>query len=246
MTKDETVRFVNILKQARKNGSTAKIEIRHLPQNLEDAYAVSQMQVQEAKAWKIGGANPWSRQIFKNTRVFAGPLQHHEVNIGTAPLSITGLNKPLAEPEVMLKMKNPTGRTPSEQFSDMALGFEIPATVLPEELQPVLNAQVSDRAGAGLLWVGQPQPFDAEHFETDFEIAFSKNGDDPVTGSSTNILGGPLGAAEEFLGLAPRYGLSVTSGQWIASGGLCPAVSISAGDQLRLRAWGQDISLSLK
>ncbi|WP_215266027.1 hypothetical protein [Epibacterium ulvae] len=231
------------LNVARTNGEQARLESADLPADISAAYAVAMAQVAEVAGWKIGGANPWSRAVFDNQEVFVGPLKPSEVSLGCATLSLAGLVAPLGEPELMLEIADPQGKTAEERFSRMGLGIEIPASVLPDVLKPELMGQVCDRAGAGHLWISGLIQFDADRLSAPFDAQFTHNGAEPVVATSANVIAGPLGATEEFLMLAQRYAFPVASGQWIATGGLCPAVALQPGDQLRLTAWGEDLRL---
>ena len=82
--------------------------------------------------------------------------------------------------------------------------------------------------------MSQIHPFDKDRLQAPFEAQLIHNDADPVAASSRNVIGGPLGAAAEFLQLAQRYDLPVAAGQWVATGGLCPAVPLVPGDRLRL------------
>ncbi|MFP4273714.1 MAG: hypothetical protein ACLFRU_01710 [Paracoccaceae bacterium] len=53
-------------------------------------------------------------------------------------------------------------------------------------------------------------------------------------------------AAAEFLALARRHGAPLEAGQWIASGGLNPAVAIKPGDSLRFAALGGEVRLEIR
>lgn len=233
------------LLKARENHTIAQMSGDDLPRDHTQAYACSLAQMEEIGAWKIGGANPWSRSVFENKEVFFGPLHPREIFLEDDRLPLEGLVAPLAEPEVMLEIGDPRSDCMAERFVRMGLGFEIPATVLPECLKPQLTAQISDRGGAGAVWISAIQPLDEDLLARGFEIQLSKNAAERVRGSSDNVINGPLGAAEEFLRLALQYKMPVTAGQWIASGGLCPAVPVSQGDVLKLEAWGQVLRLKL-
>lgn len=232
------------LHDARSHGEPAQLVHGDVPAESAAAYAVAMAQVADVAGWKIGGANPWSRAVFDNQEVFVGPLAPHEISQDCETLSLAGLVAPLAEPEVILEIADPDGKTIAERFSRMGLGFEIPASVLPEMLKPVLMGQICDRAGAGHLWFSAVQPFDADRLSTPFEAQFAQNEGSPTVARSSNVIGGPLGAAEAFLNVARRYGLPVARGQWVATGGLCPAVPVTPGDQLRLDAWGDTLTLT--
>ena len=139
--------IISALQAARAKGQVAELQTEDLPEALETAYEIAASQLQEVAAWKIGGANPWSQKVFGNAEVFFGPLAPGEVYLDTAELSLNGLCAPLAEPEIMLEIAGPD----SDDFARMGLGFEIPASVLPEAAKTRLTGQICDRAGAGAL-----------------------------------------------------------------------------------------------
>lgn len=168
-----------------------------------------------------------------------------ELQVETAELSLAGLHDPLAEPEVMLQLGQPDASRPEQLFGKMGLGFEIPASVLPPDAKSTLTGQIIDRAGAGALWVGAVQPFAADQILTPFSSQFYHNTSGPIVGSSSNITGGILGVAMEFIKLAQAHGYALRSGQWIATGGLSPAVSVSPGDRLAFSALGNTVELKL-
>ncbi|MFW8637103.1 hypothetical protein [Cribrihabitans pelagius] len=235
--------LVSALLHARASGAAARLTAADLPSSAAEAYAAGLSQAAEPAAWKIGGANPWSRQVFANTEVFFGPLAPGEVAVETEALSLAGLHAPLAEPELMLELGDDPGA--AQPFRRMGLGFEIPASVLPEALKPALAGQMADRAGAGALWVGAVQAFDAARCGSTFVSQFRRNGGAAAAGCGANIIAGPLGAAQEFLGLARRYGMPLAPGQWIATGGLSPAVPAAPGDLLECSAMGLQVRLRL-
>ncbi|CUI01669.1 hypothetical protein [Leisingera aquaemixtae] len=235
--------LVSALQDARAKGEAARITAQDLPRAVEEAYAAGLSQAPEVAAWKIGGANPWSRQVFANAEVFFGPLTPREVAVGTDVLSLAGLHAPLAEPELMLELGDDLEA--ELPFARMGLGFEIPASVLPDGAKSLLTGQMADRAGAGALWIGAVQPFDAARCGAAFVSHFRRNGAAAAEGGSGNIIGGPVGAAKEFLALARRHGMPLAQGQWIATGGLSPAVPAAPGDLLECRAMDMEVRLRL-
>ena len=233
------------LQRARAQGRLAEITLADLPGTPAEAYAVGLAGMDQISAWKIGGANPWSRKVFDNTEVFFGPLAPAEIAVETAILDISGLWAPLAAPEIMLELGDWQAARSEAQFVRMGIGFEIPASVLPDDAKVQLTGQIADRAGAGALWVGAVQPIDIAKLEADFDSTFCHNDAAPVAGHSRNIFDGPLGAASEFLQLAKQYDMPLQSGQWIATGGLNPAVAIAPGDRLRFAALGASVILEI-
>lgn len=233
------------LEQARLSGTSASLEAHHLPEDNATAYTIGLAQVDAVAAWKIGGANPWSRAVFNNDKIFFGALHHREVFVETPDLSIAGLNAPLAEPEIMLEIADWRSDDPLQRFSRMGIGFEIPASVLPDALKPQLNGQIVDRAGAGALWIAGACPLDLTCLAQDFPAQVWQNETPLDQGNSGNIIGGILGAANEFIDLANHYSAPIAQGQWIATGGLCPSVSVKPGDKLRVKALAWDLQVSL-
>lgn len=233
------------LQTARAECRLAKIATDDLPATLHEAYSVALNMLPAIAAWKIGGANPWSQKVFGNTEVFFGPLAPQEVFNDTETVDIQGLFAPLAEPEIILEIGDVAATDPDHRFTRMGLGFEIPASVLPDDCRSLLTGQVADRAGAGALWIGALQPFDGARLRALFLSEFQHNQALPVAGKSSNVFGGPLGAATEFLDLAHRYGIPLEKGQFIATGGLNPAVAVAPGDSLRFSVLGVSRTLNL-
>ncbi len=233
------------LSQARTAGRPALLEESDIPKSMSDAYAISFAQMKNIAAWKVGGANPWSRKVFRNKDSFIGPLHPEELFLGAPSVPVEHLNTPLAEPEIMLELVRGNNTAGNMEFSRMAIGFEIPASVLPEALKPNLNGQIVDRAGAGALWITGITPFDQTALQQKFSSRTWHNGTETLPGSSTNLPNGPLGAAFEFLKVAASFGAPLLPGQWVATGGLSPAFQVATGDSLRVKALGWDVSLNL-
>ncbi|MBO9395288.1 hypothetical protein J7400_01255 [Shimia sp. R9_2] len=232
----------NALEVARGASADAKLSVEMLPEDIEQCYGVSFAQVPRPSAWKIGGVNAWSRKVFENDEAFFGPLSSEEVCSGRDNISIQGLRNPLAEPEIMLQLsKDNTG---GWRFSQMGIGFELPATVLPEGLKPELRAQVCDRAGAGALWISGVQAYSEDLLAQNFKVETWLDSRPLATDAlAQNVIGGPLGAARDFIALAERYNAPLSHGQWIATGGLSPAVSVNGNSVIRVKALCWDVSL---
>ena len=163
------------IRDARVTGTVAEASVADLPESVDAAYALVAQQLPDVAAWKIGGANPWSQKIFGNTDVFFGGLASEELYVDTREVPLSGLCAPLAEPEIMLEIKDPEAGS----FGRMALGFEIPASVLPAELKSTLTGQICDRAGAGAIWIGAFSPFDEAALEVSFVSEFTLNDEPP-------------------------------------------------------------------
>ena len=240
--------LVTALREARAAGRSANFGPELLPKDPDTAYAAAMagLNPRAVAAWKIGGANPWSQHVFANEELFFGALTGNEVALGSPTYNLSGLVAPLAEPEIMLELADWPLCADRPVFARMALGFEIPASALPEAAKPRLCGQILDRAGAGGLWIGAPRPFDGAALERDFEVSFAHSNHTPRSGRAADVFGGPVGSALLFLGQAMRRGMPLQGGQWIASGGLVPAVAVRPGDRLRAEAAPCPVKAAMK
>jgi 2-keto-4-pentenoate hydratase len=230
------------LRAARSASRPADLSPESLPETVDAAYDLVLPTVAEPAAWKIGGANPWSQKVFGNTDPFFGALTLDELTFEPDPVPLSGLVSPLAEPEIALEIGDPDD--PAALFSRIGLCIEVPASVLPEAAKPYLTGQIADRAGAGALWIGAVTPFTSEAISGDFDSRFVHNDGDAVAGRGSNVSGGgPLGAARRFLDLARDHGAPVFPGQWIATGGLNPAVPVAPGDSILFSALDRTITV---
>ena len=231
------------LRRARSAVELAVIESDDLPTRIEEAYTTALDSVDQVSAWKIGGASTWSRAALGADHIFFGPLTAFEVFKETKTLEISHLFKPLCEPEVMLEIGDPDAEDPIGQFTRFALGFEIPASVLPDWAKESLVGQVADRAGAGALWIGPSRALDPNLLTAHFDGEFCLNREEHYSANSEGLIGGPLGVAQDFLDLAKKQSIQVEAGQWIATGGLVPAVCVKPGDQVLFTALSDAVSV---
>ncbi len=240
MDAPKAARVRALLAKARADGVAAALVDSDLPQTVDEAYAIALdgVSADAVSAWKIGGANPWSQAVFNNAELFFGALWPHEVMTSGQAFSLDGLVAPLAEPEIMLEIGAWPPRADTSLFSRMALGIEIPATVLPDAIKTRLACQALDRAGAGGLWVGEAVPFDGARLTADSPARYRLVGEDWREGRASHVFGGPLGSALLFLGQAMRRGAPLRSGQWIATGGMAPATRVKPGDRIEAEAAG--------
>jgi 2-keto-4-pentenoate hydratase len=221
------------LEAARREARVANIAVSDLPENIHEAYAFAFSLIEESEvaAWKIGGANPWSQAAFGNTDPFFGALKKDELFLETHSIPLAGLYEPLAEPEIMLEIGSLPDAQGNATFTRMGLGVEIPASVLPDVAKQRLIGQIVDRAGAGLIWVGDIVPFDASALEG-FTLKFGKVGGELSEGGSHNVVWGLAEAVRSFLRIAKSIGAPLEQGQWIATAGLVKAIRIAPGDEV--------------
>jgi 2-keto-4-pentenoate hydratase len=222
------------LTTARAQSTVVDISQDELPRKLPDAYAVGLEQCPEVAAWKLGGVNEWSQKVFDNARPFFGPLSPVEVHVGSESVPIGHLVSPLAEPEVAVQLGTPDNDSGRLSLAALGLAVEIPASVLPDGPKALLCGQISDRAGAGALWIRPVEQADTGLINDEIEVSFRLNHQNADQCSSTQVLGGIITVLNSFFDQAEAYGITLKPGQWIATGGLVPAKPVVPGDEITL------------
>ena len=211
------------LLNARTGSREADITVAQLPLSEREAYGIAISQCPKVAAWKLGGVNPWSQKVFANKEAFFGPLSAAELFLETREVSIDHLVGPLAEPELAVQIGDWQSSDPRAQIQAIGIGVEVPASVLPAAPKGELLGQITDRAGAGCLWIGCIQDCDDRVLTEQIEIEVAFGGEEPVECSTATLLGGVRSVLASFRRQARDLAMPVQRGQWIATGGLCPA-----------------------
>lgn len=237
--------LISKLSSARTQGAVAGVTRDELPTDLAEAYALGLEQCPDIAAWKLGGVNAWSQKVFDNDRPFFGPLSPSEVHVGTGSVPVGHLVSPLAEPEIAVQLGAADGASGRPSVTALGLAVEIPASVLPDDSKALLCGQVSDRAGAGALWIQPVGDADPSLIGDGIEVSFKLNDQVAEASSSTKVLGGITGALNAFFDQVEAYGIKLQPGQWIATGGLVPAKPVAPGDVIALEGLGAKVRFSL-
>jgi 2-keto-4-pentenoate hydratase len=188
--------------------------------------------------WKLGGTNTHTRSVFDVARAYFGPLKASEILEGDgSSVALAGLIAPKVEPEICVAFT--ADLDPARHGGDVAalralldhvaLGLEIPDTILSAPPEAGVWSLMADRCAAGALVLGERLPASTlEELETQPAIMISAEGE-RSNGHGDWMIGGALAGVSETLeslrGLVDR----IPAGTVFATGGLARATRFSAG-----------------
>lgn len=214
-----------------------------IPATLADGYAVQDEAIglhdTPIGGWKVGKISPPLDGVDR----LAGPIFADTiVTAGNPPpqLAIFADGFGAAEAEFVLRVgaEPPSGKTAFTREEAMALidsvhvGIEVASSPFPgiNAHGPVVT--VSDFGNNNGLVVGEPI---ANWRDAGFEswpVELHINGELIGTGSGSEMLDGPLGAAAFLFGLLAQRGIGIAPGQWISSGAVTGVHPVCVGDRV--------------
>lgn len=188
--------------------------------------------------WKLGGTNAHTRGVFNVERAYFGPLKGDEIRQGDrSEVALSGLIAPKVEPEICVVFS--ADLDPQTHGGDIqalralldhvALGLEIPDTILSAPPEAGVWSLVADRCAAGALVLGKALPASAlEALEASPAMMSCADGE-ASRGHGDWMLGGALNGVAQTLeslrGLVER----IPAGTVIATGGLARARAFEPG-----------------
>ena len=188
--------------------------------------------------WKLGGTNAHTRGVFSVARAYFGPLKASEIVEGDGgEIALSRLIAPKVEPEICTAFN--IDLDPQIHGGDMAalraaldhvaLGLEIPDTILASPPEAGVWSLVADRCAAGALVLGERLPASAlEELQGLPVVMISADGSRSM-GHGDWMIGGVLAGVCETLeslrGIVDR----IPAGTPFATGGLARATAFSAG-----------------
>lgn len=233
--------LLNCIREHRKSRSSMLTnQTVRLPGSLSAALRLALLGLdgEAAAGWKLGGTNAATRESFAVSVPYFGPLKAKEVLSSGSNLSLSKFIAPKAEPEVCVAFKETfcasrrrrSEATLLEHLDWVALGVEIPDCVFADVKAIGVRALVADRCAAGALVLGtrrSPDMLEAWRCET---VSLSIAGEPPVVGRVDALLGGVLGAMSDALIEFGRHDIDLPAGVIFATGGLCRAQALRAGE----------------
>ncbi|MDM7984932.1 MAG: hypothetical protein QUV02_10805 [Maricaulis sp.] len=204
---------------------------------MEQAYSLGLKAFTREKpgAIKLGGTNKRTRALFNVSRPYFGSLFASEVFESGAKLLPGNFVSPSVEPEIVVAFNRPLRATSKPRDTGVllasldwvAIGLEVPDTVLTDPPTDGVAALLADRCAAGALVVGERQ--NAAVLD-ELERAPAKLEFNAETVSQRepecDLIGGVLGAVRDALSVLGEYECSVPAGVIIATGGLAPAIPL--------------------
>lgn len=186
-------------------------------------------------AWKLGGTNALTRDMFQVGRAYFGPLRADE--LVTGEIELAGMVAPKVEPEFCVVFDadldpDRHGGEPAalrRVLGGVALGLEIPDTILRAPPQAGVFSLIADRCAAGRLVLGDWLPVDTLEELQALPVVMTGPDGTRSEGHGDWLIGGALAGVADMLeslrGLVDR----VPAGTVIATGGLAPAMPLASG-----------------
>ncbi len=236
MRPDEIAALSKRLAGARQTKSIIEPDREALaPANMNEALKVALASMTtEPAAWKLGGTNQATRDVFGVTAPYFGPLAASDIFESQQTISREAYPEPLfAEPEIAVAFDRtfePSQDRRDEKYLLAALAWVAPALEMPSTCLDNVQAAgvkwlVADRCAAGALVVGER--FTPDHLGW-LEASLCRvvcDDDTPVVGRE-GLIGGVMGAVAEALLEFGRCGIPVNKNVILSTGGLAPAVNV--------------------
>ncbi|MEE2525866.1 hypothetical protein V0U79_05765 [Hyphobacterium sp. HN65] len=237
MTADALAAFITDHRRARRTVDTFPADIA--PKTEADGARAALAQIDGIPAgWKLGGTNTHTRNVFSVQRAYFGPLKAAEIAKGEgSEIALKGLIAPKVEPEICVAFA--ADLDPHTHGGDIAalralldhvaLGLEIPDTILADPPGAGVWSLVADRCAAGALVLGERLPASAlEELEGLPAVMTAADGE-ASEGHGDWMIGGALAGVSETLESLRSVVDRIPAGTVIATGGLARAKPFTAG-----------------
>ena len=229
-----------------------KVNPENIPDTLSGAYALMREDLAHRNAtpaaWKLGGTSHTTSSLYSVSVPYFGMLYAGEVWNSPCSPQLKDKRHTSAEVECMLRLgpNLPSilqeGETalmsyPAEMLFDLwTWGVELPFSPISNLGELGLMALVADRCAAGGLVLGPPRAFLRDPIELwrQTSVKLAINGEIKAEGGLPALTASPDICVRRFLVEALRYGFMPMPGQWIASGGLTPCLSLALARRIEV------------
>ena len=229
---------------------TVKITDEHPDMDWDDAYAIQDelLRRKRSRGLRLAGlkagltSRAKMRQMGVSTPVFGFMTDDYALPDG-GECRIEDLIHPKVEPEIAFVTNRPL-RGPGCHIGTVlaSIDFVIPGIEVIDsryrDFKFDLKSVVADNTSAARFVVGgQPTPLAGIDLRT-VGIVLEKNGEAVAFGAGAAVLGHPAAALAMLADHLGKRGQEIPAGTLILSGGITEAVSVQAGDSVRLRVQG--------
>ncbi len=208
-----------------------------VPQSKPQAYEVQEnvrrLSRQNVGAWKIGGSNEPTRQIFKTDEIYFGSIPLEEVNAAAHVPIVSASCR--GEAEIAFKFNSQIETLVAPMVSvdevhacieSVAACIELPLSYVEDIPAYGLNVLLADNCAAGSLVHGDFVLHEGMSFEAEQPVTIRVKSGVLAAGVFGNLIGGPLQVLYEFINLAVEHKLPLRSGHIVATGGLTSCVKL--------------------
>ncbi len=235
--------ILNIIEECRNQCVQTRFQKLDQNINLTDAYTLVKKDLCNRNpvisAWKLGGTNQHTQNLFKVDEAYFGPLFSNEIffidkfkgNLPDLPFLKGEAELALRLSEFGAEHLNSESQDASLIFDAWSVAVEFPYSVFSDLPDAGVAALVVDRCAAGALVLG---PVQNGLPSKEFTIAIDVNGQQRSSGGQDDMLLHPTDAALEFRRLAFEHDFYLRAGQWISTGGLTSCLRLTKDDVLTL------------
>lgn len=220
----------------------ARLAAGPVPLSLKDAYQLQAKNRQILGAvggWKLGGSTLQTREAFNVNEVYCGPIFADAISAANQPVVFPNhIDQPFGEVELVFELSK---RVEDMGMRDIAtyrgvlacikriyVGVEFPWSIFELPLAG-LSALVADQCASGVLVVGaKPIPLDS------LDFVVSDGQDILASGSTENLVGGPVNILGDFLALAHEQSIRLAKGHLVATGGCTPCVAFPRSKKIEV------------
>jgi len=235
-----------LLRARRTNIPLEDLPMELRPADVAAGYAIQRMAVrlrgQEIAGYKVGLTNVRAQRATGATEPIVGRLAIADVRRSPARLVVA--ERRIVEAEVIFEVAHdlPVRQAPftsaevAEVLGTACAGIEVCASRFTGDDLSIAHL-VADNSNAEFLVVGEPLPASAMARLADLPVTLSRRGQDPVPGSTANVLGQPLISVTWLANWLAQQGEGLKRGQLIASGS-CTGMNEAATDDLVVARFG--------
>jgi 2-keto-4-pentenoate hydratase len=221
--------------------------MEYRPTDIMAGYAIQRMVArlrgQEISGFKIGLTNVRAQRAAETTEPIVGRLTAADIRRSPARLVVGGGSR-IVEAEVIFEVAHdlPARETPftsaevAKVLGSAYAGIEVCASRFASDDVPIAQV-IADNSNAEFLVVGEALPPSVIPLLADLQVILTRRGQDPVQGSTANVLGNPLQSVTWLANWLARQGEGLSRGQLIASG-TCTGMVEAARDDLVIARFG--------
>lgn len=247
MTPAKTTQAAQLLLRARRtNVPLSELPMELRPADIMAAYAiqrtVARLRGLEIAGFKVGLTNIRAQSAMGTTEPIVGRLAVADIRRSPARLRVT--EPRIVEAEVIFEVAHDlppalapfTSERVAEALGSAYAGIEVCASRFTSDDVSIADV-IADNSNAEFLVIGEPLPSSVMSRLTDLPVTLLRRGQEPVQGSTANVLGQPLLSVTWLANWLARQGEGLSRGQLIASGS-CTGMVEAARDDLVVARFG--------
>lgn len=235
-----------LLRARRTNVLLDSLPMEFRPTDIMAGYAIQRMVTRlrglDIAGFKVGLTNVRAQRAMGATEPIVGRLTAADIRRSPARLRVG--ERRIVEAEVVFEVARdlPARQAPftsaevEKVLGAAYAGIEVCASRFASDDLPVPHI-IADNSNAEFLVVGEALPSSVIPLLADLPVTLTRRGQEPIQGSTANVLGNPLLSVTWLANWLARHGEGLSRGQLIASGS-CTGMVDAARDDLVVARFG--------